>query len=49
MMLSFKKPFHLWEGTALFHQPCFICEDTDFHIVRRNDEAHSQSIKEFGH
>lgn len=49
MMLSFKTPFHLWEDTAQFHQPCFIREDTDFHIVRRNDEANNQLIKEYGH
>lgn len=54
MMLSFKRhsfkmPFLLWEGTAQFHQPCCIREDTDFHIGRRNDEAHNQLIKEFGH
>lgn len=46
---SFKMSFLLWEGTAQFHQPCCIREDTDFHIVRRNDEAHNQLIKEFGH
>lgn len=46
---SFKMPFLLWEGTAQFHQPCCIREDTDFHIVRRNGEAHNQLIKEFGH
>lgn len=39
---SFKMPFLLWEGTAQFHQPCCIREDTD-------GEAHNQLIKEFGH